>query len=107
MKIMQILQLIVSHNWYNYCIQADARSLTDAHKACTSFRKEEETENINVESYVVQAFQSKSKLKISIVKYEIKLLKTFKHVFLETIFFSIGFQHNFNKFYSVHLKFLL
>ncbi|KYN18098.1 hypothetical protein ALC57_09606, partial [Trachymyrmex cornetzi] len=56
MEIMQMLQITVGHNCYNFCVEADAhrvkaaeRSLTDVAKDARSSRKAEEEENINVE----------------------------------------------------------
>ncbi|XP_018309191.1 uncharacterized protein [Mycetomoellerius zeteki] len=60
MEIMQMLQITVGHNYHNFYVEANAHrvkavehSLTDAandaRRACTSSRKAEEEENINME----------------------------------------------------------
>lgn len=60
MKIVQVMQLTVGHNYYNFCVVADARrvkaaerSLTEAAKnarrTSRSSKKKEEEENNNLE----------------------------------------------------------
>ncbi|XP_026827639.1 uncharacterized protein LOC113562403 [Ooceraea biroi] len=66
MEVMQVMQLTVGHNCYNFCVKTDARrvkaaerSLTDAAKdarrASRSSKKKEEEENINLEGQLYGA----------------------------------------------------
>jgi len=66
MAIMEVLQLTVGHNCYNFCVETDARRVKatersrtdaakDARRASTSFRKEEQEKNIDVEGQLYGA----------------------------------------------------
>ncbi|KOC59391.1 hypothetical protein WH47_11902 [Habropoda laboriosa] len=63
---MQVLELTVGHQCYNFCVEADARrvrfaerALTgaakDAHRTSKSSRKEEQEENIAIEGQLYGA----------------------------------------------------
>jgi len=66
MAIMEVLQLTVGHNCHNFCVETDARRVKaaersrtdaakDARRASTSFRKEEQEKNIDVEGQLYGA----------------------------------------------------